>query len=475
MSTRRSGRPVLDPATPDEHDLRSGSSRHRAPTVAGAVLGAATIVAYLPGLGRSLDFDSAETVGLFIRPGPPWAAFQRQAVFNNHPLFSFLEQLVRVVTGRTDAATMRVLPIFFAGLAVGVLTWFAARRHGLVAGLVAGTFLACNPTFVELSRSVRGYSLLTLCAVVSTVIVAEDRPGRSRWYDLAYVIVAGIGLATHLYMVPVVVAQFGVIVARRRLDDRWRVCLVGVVAVAVVAYAGMARAMVDANAAHDQAFQPGIPWRLATMVTGSGWASVVIAPLVVVGAVLVLRGRGARGAVIALAAVLAVLWLGLQSSALTARFFVWLVPAAGYLVAVAVGRIPVGAVLVTGWTALVLVLVAPGYTSDPTNYRQAASLLRAVEASGNRGCVVGVGVPPMLGYLEAPRQFGVVTDPAQLEPCDVLVVAAWWHTTKPWFAVDQRVIDAAEGRFPNRTVLGNGDPALVFSIRPLTEYQHRHR
>lgn len=475
MSGWPSGPAVLERAGLDGRPRRDAERwRRRVPAViAGAVLCVATVGAYLPGLGRSLDFDSAETVGLFIRSGPPWAAFQRQAVFNNHPLFSFLEQVVRVVTGRADAATMRLLPIVFASLTVAVLTWFAARRHGLVAGLVAGTFLACNPTFVELSRSVRGYSLLTLCAVVSTVIVAEDRPGRSRWYDLAYVIVAGMGLATHLYMVPVVAAQFGAVVARRRLDDRWRVCLVGVVAVAVVAYAGMARAMVDANAAHDRAFQPGIPWRLATMATGGGWASVVIAPLVVVGAVLVLRSRGARGAVIALVVILAFLWLGLQSSALTARFFVWLVPAAGYLVAVAIGRIPVGVMLVMAWMALAVTLVAPGFTSDPTNYRVAAALLRQVDASGARGCVVGVGVPPMLGYLDAPRQFAVVTDPAELERCDVVVVAAWWHTTRPWFAADNRVIGAAEGRFPHRTVLHVGDPALVFSARPLSDYHRR--
>jgi len=441
--------------------------------IAGAALGVATFVAYLPGLGRSLDFDSAETVGLFIRPGPPWAAFQRQAVFNNHPLFSFLEQIVRVVTGRSDGSTMRLLPIACAALAVGVLTWYAARRHGQVAGLVAGAFLACNPTFATLSRSVRGYSLLTLCAVVSTVIVAEDSPGRSRWSDVGYVVAAGMGLATHLYMLPVVVAHVGVVAARRRLDQRWRVCFVGAVAVAGLAYAGMARTMVDATAAHARAFKPDLPWRVATMVTGGGWGSVVVAPLVVVGGVLVLRACGARGAATALGTVLVLLWVVLQSSALTDRFFVWLVPGAAYLVAVAVGRIPAAAVLASAWTVLALALVVPGYTKEPTNYRQSAALLRRIDAAGARGCVVGVGVPPMLAYLDTPRQFAVVTDPGQLEGCDVVVVAAWWDSDKPWFAADNRVIEAAERRFPNRTVLRTGDPALVFSVRPLSDWPGR--
>src|SRR5579885_642940 len=119
----------------------------RRDVVAGAALGLVAFVAYLPGIGRSLDFDSAQTVGMFVKPGPPWDVFRRQAVFNNHPAFSFLEQLVRVATGRSDAATMRVLPILFGAAAVAVLTWYAARRHGLAAGLVAGGLLAANPTF----------------------------------------------------------------------------------------------------------------------------------------------------------------------------------------------------------------------------------------------------------------------------------------------------------------------------------------
>ena len=194
----------------------------RTSTVAGAALGSITFFAYLPGVGRSLDFDSAQTVGMFVKPGPPWAAFTRQAVFNNHPFFSFLEQLVRVATGSTGAAAMRVLPILFGALTVAVLTWFASQRLGLLAGVVAGTLVACNPTFATLSRSVRGYSLLTLCAVVSTVLVARDDGCWSRRRDIAYVAVAGVGLATHLYMVPVVAAHAGAVVARRQLDRGWR-------------------------------------------------------------------------------------------------------------------------------------------------------------------------------------------------------------------------------------------------------------
>lgn len=203
---------------------------------------------------------------------------------------------------------------------------------------------------------------------------------------------------------------------------------VGAFVLAALDYVGMAREMVDAAGAHSPTFQPGIPWHVTIMATGSGWASVVVAPLAVLGAVLALRSPPARGAVLGLVAAVVLLWAVLQSAALSERFFVWLVPGVGYLVAAAVARVPAASVLGAGGAALALTGVLPDYTSEPTGYRQAAALVRRVDRSGGRSCVVGVGVgvPPMLGYLDARRQFEVVTDPGQLDRYDVVVVASWW-------------------------------------------------
>ena len=440
----------------------------RRPAALGAGLGLVTFLAYLPGLGRTLDFDSAQTVGMFVKPGPPWAAFRSQAAFNNHPFFSFLEQLVRVVTGRTDAATMRLLPILCGAAAVGVLTWFAARRHGPVAGLVAGALLAANPTFATLSRGVRGYSLLVLCALVATVLVVDDRPGQPRWRDLAYVAVAGAGLATHLYMFPVLAAHAGFVVARGGLDSRWRVRFLGAVGVAALAYAGMAASMIDTMGRYSRVLQTGLPWRVALMTTGGRWASAAALPLVAVGAVLLLRSsRAARGAAVALASVLLLQWAVLQSSALTPRYFVWLVPAAAYLAAVAVGRLPAAAVLGAVSCALAVSSMAGSYTDDPAAYRQAAALVHQVNAAGGRSCVVNIGVPPMLAYLDTPKDFAAVTDPAELDACDAVFVTSWWRSDDDWYARDRAVIAEAELRFPHRQVLPVGDRTLVLSRRPL--------
>jgi hypothetical protein len=101
------------------------------------------------------------------------------------------------------------------------------------------------------------------------------------------------------------------------------------------------------------------------------------------------------------------------------------------------------------------------WTEEPTAYRQAAALIRQAGAAGARSCVVNIGVPPMSAYLDPPADFAAVTDPAQLDPCDVVVVAAWWPSNQPWFARDMRVIAEAEARYPQRQVLVAADRALV--------------
>ena len=461
----RLGAATAAPAAPARLLRRPQGGRR--PAVVGAVAGLATFVAYLPGLGRSLDFDSAHTVGLFVRIGPPWSVFGRQAVFNNHPMFSFLEQVVRVVTGSTAAGTMRVLPILFGALAVGVLTWFAARRHGVLAGVTAAVVLALNPTFSGLSRSVRGYSLLTLCAVVSTVLVLGEGE-RRRWHGPAYVLVAAVGLATHLYMTPVLAMHVGVLLARRSLDRRWAVRLLAVPLLAALAYAGMAREMIEATAAHARHFQPGLPWRVAGMAAGGGWAFAVLAPLVLAGALVVLRSRVGRGAAIALGAAVLGFWAVMQSSALTPRFFVWVVPGIAYFAAVAVARVRAALVVAAVWAVVALAALLPGYTADLSGYRPAAEVVRSFNASGGRSCVVGVGVPMMYAYLNVPEDFLPVTRPDELDRCDLVVVAAWWpRATAPWFAADQAVRQAAEARFPYRLVLGERERVLALSARPL--------
>ena len=265
--------------------LRVDRGSPRAATVAAAAAGLATFLAYLPGIGRSLDFDSAQTVGDFVRRGPPWSVFGQQEIFNNHPMFSFLEQLVRVVTGRTDAATMRFLPILFGALTVGVLVWYCARRFGVVAGVAAGVVVAANPTFYGLSRAARGYSLLALCALLSTIVLLDEIESpsltatrtRSRSRDVIYVLAAVCGLATHLFMGVVLAVHVTVVVGTRRLDARWRERFLATAALGGVAYLGMIAQIFGANAEHARVFQLGLPWDITQVARIRGVSNAQIA------------------------------------------------------------------------------------------------------------------------------------------------------------------------------------------------------
>ena len=199
-----------------------------------------------------------------------------------------------------------------------------------------------------------------------------------------------------------IAAHLGAVLARGEFDDRWRRRFLWVAALAGCAYVGMADVMLEATSAHARVFKGDMPWRVVTMATGGGWASVVLAPLVVVGAVVVLRGsRTTRGVALGLAVVLVGLWAGLQSAALEDRFFVWLVPGVAYLVGVAVGRFRAGAVIAAGSAVLAVTTVIPGYTQELTGYRAAAAVVRSVDAAGGRACIVGsTGLAPMLAYVD---------------------------------------------------------------------------
>ena len=71
-------------------------------------------------------------------------------------------------------------------------------------------------------------------------------------------------------------------------------------------------------------------------------------------------------------------------------------------------------------------------------------------------------------YLDSPADFTAVTEPAQLDGCDVLLVTAWWPSQSDWYARDRLVIAEAERRFNHRLVVGTADPTLVLSNRPIT-------
>jgi len=130
------------------------------------VVSGLSFAAYLVGAGRSYGYDESVTVGAFVSTPSLLDPFRRQIVFNNHPLFSFLEHLVWSAGGRSES-WLRVLPALSGAATVGLCARWLARRHGVAAAVCGATVLAANPLFAEASRTVRGYSLVALCAVAT--------------------------------------------------------------------------------------------------------------------------------------------------------------------------------------------------------------------------------------------------------------------------------------------------------------------
>jgi hypothetical protein len=347
------------------------------------------------------------TVRNFVLTPSVLDPFRRQAVFNNHPFFSFLEHVVVDLTGSADEVTLRVLPALFAAVGVGLVVWAVARRRSLRAAAAAGVVLACNPTFLTTAREVRGYSLLVLCAVASSLLVFSSRRSAA-W---AYTAFAAVGLATHLYMAAVLAGHAAILWRREPLRPWWprwaTALLVGLVA-------NMPLLTGRAVADRGRLFRPGFPAQLVVALGGGTWiALALLAPVLVLGwraADPVLRRRGAAF----VAGVVGVLWM-VAPTDLYPRFFVWLVPAAAWVVAAGVERTPrLGPLLVAASVAASLASLPPLMADELAN-RQAAALVEPLRAEGRHVCGLGWSAEAFGPYLD-------VVPTGRLAGCDVAVV-----------------------------------------------------
>ncbi len=408
---------------PDEDD-RDGRV-HGWPLRLPTALGVLVALAYLPGANRSLDFDSSQTVGSYIRTASVADAISSQRLFNNHPAFSLIEHLVYTATGSSEDWVLRVAPIAFAALAVAVLVSAVQRRIGTLPALGAGLLVATNPTVIAVSRAVRGYSLLLLCGIVSSVALAEllsrrDGGRHSQRLVMVYVGAVAVGMATHLYMVPIVMGHVAVVVARRRLDADWVVRWMAGLGLGGAIYAAMAPDLVAAARTGSRTFKPGFPLRLGEVVLGSGWAALLVGGVVLAGALpLVLRRPDLRAPLLVVGGAIAFTWLGTASVHLEPRFHVWLVPAAAAAAAVGVAHHRVLFVVLLAGAALNAWSVVGNYTDDPHAQRDLAALLDRAASRGERGCVTSYSVLPTLAYT---HRFEIVRKPADLAACDLVVV-----------------------------------------------------
>src|SRR3954447_395316 len=182
----------------------------------------ATLVFLVPGAGRGFDQDSGLEVGLFVATHSVWDAFNKLYLLTNQVLFSFFEHLVYSTTGSRSEIVMRLLPIAFTAIAVGLLAGLLTERFGVVPGFAGAAVLLTNPMFALQGSQVRGYSLVVLCAIVTTALflraLADD--GMSTRARICYAVFGAVGVATHLYMLVVLGVLLVMSLVRRRQFER---------------------------------------------------------------------------------------------------------------------------------------------------------------------------------------------------------------------------------------------------------------
>ncbi len=431
------------------------------PNAAGAVLGAATVAVYMIGSNRSFGYDAAATFANFVATPSLWDAFAVHSVLptiplkyvasNDHVLLSLLSHIVYSVTGSRSEVVYRLLPALAAGGTVGLATAALARRFGIVAGVSAGLFIATDPIFVDNSRDLRGYSLAALGVVLATLILAGKW---SRMRLVAYALVMGLAIAAQLFAGLALLMHIAWIATRRSRPQLVQLVPAWTCAAAIGAAAN-ANIQVLELVQHGypaSLFYPTFPRDLVLFLLGAP----ILLPLglwlatLLCGLFALRREPWLWAGLAVVAAVVALLWLGLQPAYLYPRFFIFLVPGCAFVIAAAVARWKVLAPIVVAGAVAAAAGQVPGYAQDPLALPQAAAAVERIHAAGGRACVLHADEQVLAAYT---TNFAVVTSADQLAGCDAVVVVSW--------NVDLAMRDEAAREFTRATALQAYYPAVV--------------
>jgi uncharacterized membrane protein len=434
---------------------------HRAPAIAGTILGLATAGAYLVGSTRVFGYDSAVTFANFIATPSILDAFavhSQQPTIplatiagNDHVLVSLLSHVIYSLTGTRSEAVYRMMPALAAGGAVGVTSAVLMARFGAIAGLCAGLYVATDPLFVDNSRDLRGYSLAALCAVLATVLLARPPTGWRRW---SYGLLIGLAIAAHVFAGLVLIAHVVWVVACRPRVELWRLAPAWLLAGAVGLAANGNILWIDftQRGLIPGAFDPTFPRDLVFYLLGAPallaiglWVSAAGLGLWVLR-----REQWLWPSLITFGAGVLILWAGLHPAYLYPRFFVFLVPGCAYLVAAAVKRWKVLAPVVLLGAVTAVAFQVPGYSGDSLALRQSAAVVEGASAQGRRACVLHSDEQILGAYATG---FFTVTSADQLQRCDLVVVVSW--------GVDLPLRALAAHEFPRATLLQASYPAVV--------------
>src|SRR5205807_10619745 len=270
----------------------------------------------------------------------------------------------------------------------------------------------------------------------------------------AYSVIMGLAIAAQLFAGVVVLFHIAWIATRRSRQQMLQLAPAWIVAV-VIGIAANANIQVTEFTQHGlpaPMFYPTFPSDLVFFLLGAP----VLLPIGLwlssagLGLWLQRRKPWLWATIAVLAAVVLVLWLVLRPAFLYPRFFIFLVPACGYLMAAAIARWWVLAPVVVLGAAAAVVSQASGYTEDPLALPQAAAAVERIHASGERACVIHSDEQILSAYT---TDFAVVIRPDQLAGCDAVVVVSW--------GVDLGLRDQAAQELPRLTTLPAYYPAVV--------------
>lgn len=389
------------------------TSGRRRPLTLAAVTGTASFALYVWGAGRSFAYDEANTVGTFVRPGNLLRPFTTQAVFNNHPLFSFLSTLIGRVAS-TGEPWMRLLPTGLGAATVALFAWWASRRYSWQAAVAGASVLATTPVFLSEVRQARGYAIVAFCALVASIVLVDEV--RSRAGRLVYVLAIAIALGTHLYVLLVVVAHAGYIVSRRPIAVRRLVDMAMGVALGGLVYVDLWRAMLDASDERGRRYHATFPVEATRELLGGGGLALVLLliPLAAAGWTLLRRRELLLALGLPLLVVLLV-WQVQRPTDLYVRFLIAAALPVAAAVTWAVHRHPRLLPIALAGAAVALHGQLDVYRTEPP-IRQAAHYVAGARALGLRPCAMGY--PAIGAYTDVPVRY---TNISQVPDCDVVV------------------------------------------------------
>ncbi len=452
--------PLTSSMNPSERGAPS-SNRPTGAVAVGVLASVVTASFYVLGSGRAYDYDSSESVGSFIATRSLLDPFRRQLQFNNHPLFSFIDHIVYTLGGQSEAA-LRAFPITVGALTVGIVGYWAANKWGPSAGVIAAALLAANPTFAVLSRSVRGYSLLTFSAVVSTLLLAHVLEDKHRRLMIVYGAVVAIGIATHLYALVFLAAQIAVVAAIRRLDRAWFGTWVCALVLGLAAYLGIARRMLTSGAHEQGVFQPQFPAHAADALLGSSPLAIALLAALTLSVAVRVRRREIVIGLGTIATAIAIVWISSPHD-LYPRFLVWLIPGVTLIIASSVPRSRLIPVLAGIAVVAMIRIDAHYWTANPVPSLQAARIVLDARKDGDQPCVLPGIRGALIGYTTAPRE---VSKPGGLSHCGIVLGGAF----------DPHHLRAtARETFRYRWLLPAETPYIVYSREPpLTRRDRSH-